>query len=75
MQSLVEEAPETVLSGDVSTGAISTGQATYQAQIPEAIQRAFTTGAWDALATLLEADHEITDMQDGLPYVSGWKNH
>ncbi|GIT68179.1 MAG: hypothetical protein Ct9H300mP25_16510 [Acidobacteriota bacterium] len=26
------------------------------------------------LATLLEADHEITDMQDGLPYVSGWKN-
>jgi 3-isopropylmalate dehydratase small subunit len=64
-----------VLSIDVSTGAISTGQATYQAEIPEAIQRAFTTGAWDALSTLLEADHEITDMQHGLPYVSGWENH
>lgn len=75
LQSLVEEAPDTVFSIDVSTGAISTGQATYQAQIPEAIQRAFTTGEWDALATLLEVDHEITDMHHGLPYISGWENH
>jgi 3-isopropylmalate/(R)-2-methylmalate dehydratase small subunit len=75
LQSLVEEAPDTVLSVDVWTGAISAGHATYQAKMPETIQRAFTSGAWDALATLLEADHEITDIRNRLPYVSGWESH
>ena len=72
IQGLVEQTPETVISIDIATGVITVGESSYSAQQPEAVRQAFVTGSWDALATLLEADQEIVDTYNALPYVGGW---
>jgi 3-isopropylmalate/(R)-2-methylmalate dehydratase small subunit len=72
LQGLIEQNPETVISIDIATGFITVGESSYSAQQPEAVRQAFVTGSWDALATLLEAEQEIVDTYNALPYVGGW---
>lgn len=75
LQELVEQNPDTVISIDIAKGSIRVGKATYSAGQPEAVRQAFVTGCWDALAALLEADQEVADTYNGLPYISGWNPH
>ena len=72
LQSLIEEAPETMVEIDVASGAITAGQATYQAELPASVRQAFVNGAWDALSSLLESDEAIQGVYERLPYIRGW---
>ena len=72
LQGIIEQNPETGISIDIATGFITVGESRYSAQQPEAVRQAFLTGSWDALATLLEADQEIVDTYNALPYIGGW---
>ena len=72
LQSLVEEAPETLVEINVSSGEITAGQATYRAELPASVRQSFVSGAWDALSSLLESDEAIAGVYERLPYIRGW---
>ena len=72
LQSLIEEAPQTLVEIDVASGSITADQATYRAELPLPVRQAFVNGSWDALSSLLESDDAIGAVYDRLPYIRGW---
>ena len=72
LQSLIEEAPDTVVEASVSTGLIAAGALRFAATLPNALRDGFLTGQWNPTAMLLDRFDEVRAVADRLPYVSGF---
>jgi 3-isopropylmalate/(R)-2-methylmalate dehydratase small subunit len=70
--SLVEAAPETVVTARVDTGVIDAGGLKIQANLPQALRDAFVSGRWNPTAMLLEKFEDVQAVANRLPYISGF---
>ena len=67
-------APEATATAtlDLVSLTVTLGDRTLPVALPRPAQEAFTTGAWDATASLLANYEDVEATAAGLPYVSGW---
>jgi 3-isopropylmalate/(R)-2-methylmalate dehydratase small subunit len=72
LQSLVEKAPDTVVTADVKTGVITAGALKTSASLPHALRDGFLSGQWNPTATLLDKFDAVKAVAASLPYVSGF---
>jgi 3-isopropylmalate/(R)-2-methylmalate dehydratase small subunit len=72
LQSLIERAPDTIVTADVGAGAITAGGLTIQATIQAALRDAFLTDQWDPTSLLLADFDRVRNVATKLPYVSGF---
>lgn len=72
LQSLIEKAPETVVSCDVATGVITAGHLTVSAQLQPAFRDSFLSGQWNPTAMLLDDFSQVRRVATSLPYTSGF---
>jgi 3-isopropylmalate/(R)-2-methylmalate dehydratase small subunit len=72
LQTLVEAAPQTSISADVASGAITAGTLTVPATLPPALRDAFLSGQWNPTAMLLENFDEVRAVAARLPYIRGF---
>jgi 3-isopropylmalate/(R)-2-methylmalate dehydratase small subunit len=73
LMSLVEGAPTTALSVDLSRGMISGGGVSAAVTLPAAARASFLEGTWDATGMLLERFEEVEAVAGRLPYLAGWR--
>jgi len=72
LQSLLEQAPETVVDARVDTGVITAGTLKVQGNLPAGVRDAFITDKWNPTAMLLADYDQIKDTAAKLPYVVGF---
>jgi 3-isopropylmalate/(R)-2-methylmalate dehydratase small subunit len=72
LQSLIEQAPDTIVDANVETGVISAGALKFQASMPTAMRDAFVQGKWDPTMMLLDKFDEVRGVAKHLPYVAGF---
>jgi 3-isopropylmalate/(R)-2-methylmalate dehydratase small subunit len=72
LQSLVEQAPETIVHLDVATGRVRAGTTEFTAQLPPVVRDAFVTGQWSPTAMLLDNYDAVRSVAARLPYVEGF---
>ncbi len=72
LQSLVEQAPETVIHVELATGRVEAGAVTFIAQLPQAARDAFVSGQWNPTAMLLDNYDAVRSVAARLPYVEGF---
>lgn len=72
LQSLIETAPDTVVSCDVATGTITAGRLTVSAQLQPAFRDSFLSGQWNPTAMLLDDFSQVRRVATSLPYMSGF---
>ena len=72
LQSLLEQAPETVVDARVDTGVITAGTLKVQGNLPAGVRDAFVTDKWNPTAMLLADYDEIKSTATKLPYVVGF---
>jgi 3-isopropylmalate/(R)-2-methylmalate dehydratase small subunit len=72
LQSLIEKAPETVITADVATGAIAAGPLKITATLPAALRDGFLSGQWNPTAMLLDKFDQVRTVARRLPYVTGF---
>src|SRR5262252_2551871 len=72
LQSLIEQAPETVIHLNVETGAVTAGALTFTASMPAPLRDAFVHGTWNPTAMLLDKFEEVRAVAKRLPYVTGF---
>lgn len=71
LQSLVEQDPDTVVSCDVATGAITAGAIHVHASLPAAARDSFLSGQWNPTAMLLADFDAVRRVAKALPAVAG----
>jgi 3-isopropylmalate/(R)-2-methylmalate dehydratase small subunit len=72
LQSLVEQAPDTVIQARVETGVVTADGLTLNATMPPAVRDAFLSGQWNPTAMLLDRFDDVRAVASRLPYVSGF---
>lgn len=72
LQTLIEAAPDAVVSADVATGTVTAGALTIAAALPPALRDGFLSGQWNPTAMLLDRFDEVRTVAARLPYVSGF---
>jgi 3-isopropylmalate/(R)-2-methylmalate dehydratase small subunit len=72
LQTLIEKRPETVISADVASGAITAGPLRITAAVPAALRDGFLSGQWNPTAMLLDTFDQVRAVASRLPYVSGF---
>jgi 3-isopropylmalate/(R)-2-methylmalate dehydratase small subunit len=72
LQTVIEDAPDTLITGDVRSGAIAAGGVTFKASLPAALRDAFLSGQWNPTAMLLERFEEVRTVAERLPYIRGF---
>jgi len=72
LQALVEQAPGTDLTADVSTGVVTAGSVTFTSTLPPALRDAFLSGQWNPTAMLLDRFEEVRAVAARLPYIRGF---
>jgi 3-isopropylmalate/(R)-2-methylmalate dehydratase small subunit len=72
LMALVEAAPSTVLSLDITGETLTGGGVSARVTLPPAARESFLEGTWDATGMLLERFDEVEAIAAGLPYVTGW---
>jgi 3-isopropylmalate/(R)-2-methylmalate dehydratase small subunit len=72
LQSLVEQAPDTVIHARVETGVVTADGLTLNATMPPAVRDAFLSGQWNPTAMLLDRFDDVRAVASRLPYVSGF---
>jgi 3-isopropylmalate/(R)-2-methylmalate dehydratase small subunit len=72
LQSLLEKAPDTVVTTNVETGEITAGSLKIKAMLPHALRDAFLSGQWNPTAMLLDKFDQVKAVAARLPYVSGF---
>ena len=68
----VEKDPNLEISVDLNASEIRYGSDNVSCEIPESVRNSLTTGQWDFLAQLLEAEDQIRATADRLPYMSNF---
>jgi 3-isopropylmalate/(R)-2-methylmalate dehydratase small subunit len=72
LQALIEKAPETAISADVASGAITAGPLRMTAAVPAALRDGFLSGQWNPTAMLLDKFDQVRAVANRLPYVAGF---
>jgi 3-isopropylmalate/(R)-2-methylmalate dehydratase small subunit len=72
LQSLIERAPDTVVTAHVDTCAITAGGLTIQASMPAGLRDAFLTDQWNPTSLLLADFDRVKNVAARLPYVAGF---
>jgi 3-isopropylmalate/(R)-2-methylmalate dehydratase small subunit len=72
LQTLIEQAPDTIVETNVDTGIIRAGTLQIQGRIPPTVREAFITDRWNPTAMLLDRFDEVRTVAAQLPYVSGF---
>jgi 3-isopropylmalate/(R)-2-methylmalate dehydratase small subunit len=72
LQALVEQAPGTDVTADVSTGVVTAGSVTFTSTLPPALRDAFLSGQWNPTATLLDRFEDVRAVASRLPYIRGF---
>jgi 3-isopropylmalate/(R)-2-methylmalate dehydratase small subunit len=72
LQRHIEQHPDAVVTADVSSGRITAGDVTIQAQLPAGVRDAFLTDKWNPTAMLLADFDQVRSTASKLPYVSGF---
>jgi 3-isopropylmalate/(R)-2-methylmalate dehydratase small subunit len=72
LQTLIEKAPETLMTADVASGAITAGELRFTATLPAALRDGFLSGQWNPTAMLLDNFDQVRAVASRLPYVSGF---
>jgi len=72
LQTLVETTPDTVITADVQSGAITAGALRIEASLPHALRDAFVSGQWNPTAMLLDRFEDVKAVAARLPYIRGF---
>jgi len=72
LQTLIEQAPETVVTASVDTGLITARTLTIQGHLPAGVRDAFLTDKWNPTSMLLADFDRVRAVASKLPYVSGF---
>lgn len=72
LMTLVEGAPETVLTVSLEDLTVATPVARFPVHLPPAVRQAFLEGLWDATGLLLDRYEEVEAVAARLPYLSGF---
>jgi 3-isopropylmalate/(R)-2-methylmalate dehydratase small subunit len=72
LQTLIEKAPQTVITADVASGTITAGELRIAAMLPAALRDGFLSGQWNPTAMLLDRFDEVRAVAARLPYVNGF---
>jgi 3-isopropylmalate/(R)-2-methylmalate dehydratase small subunit len=72
LQTLLEQAPDTVVTTNVQTGEISAGSLKIKGTLPQALRDSFLSGQWNPTAMLLDKFDQVKAVAARLPYVSGF---
>src|SRR4051812_34819671 len=72
LQTLIEAAPQTSITADVASGAITAGTLTFPATLPPALRDGFLSGQWNPTAMLLDNFDEVQAVAARLPYLNGF---
>lgn len=72
LQTLIEQAPDTVVDVRVDTGVITAGSLTIQGHMPAGMRDAFVTDKWNPTSMLLAHFDQVKGVAASLPYVSGF---
>ena len=69
LQALVEAAPATIVSADLSAAAIEAGSLKFAVTMPGPIRDAFLAGQWNPTAMLLDRFDDVQAVANRLPYL------
>jgi 3-isopropylmalate/(R)-2-methylmalate dehydratase small subunit len=72
LQSLLEQAPDTIVEARVDTGLVTAGSFTLQGHLPTGVRDAFLTDKWNPTSMLLADFDQVRGTAARLPYVSGF---
>lgn len=72
LQTLIEQAPDTEIDAEVSTGLVTAGTLRLTVSLPPAVRDAFVSGQWNPTAMLLDRFEQVRAVADRLPYVTGF---
>lgn len=70
----IEADHTTEISVDLESKTIQCNGKSYPCEIPESARTALVTGRWDFLTHLLEAESEIRETADAIPYLSRFED-
>jgi 3-isopropylmalate/(R)-2-methylmalate dehydratase small subunit len=73
LQTLVEQAPATVIEADVESGIVTAGALRVTASLPPALRDSFISGQWNPTLMLLDRFEEVQAVAARLPYLSGFQ--
>lgn len=69
----VHEDPKTEVTLDLTDMQIAFGTERFDAELNDSVRTALTTGAWDFLAQLIEAESQIRQTAESLPYLARFR--
>lgn len=72
LMDLVEKSPQTEIRLDLAGGTCEAGGFRCAVSLPPNVREAFTTGAWDTTALLLDHFEQVEATANALPYVTGF---
>jgi 3-isopropylmalate/(R)-2-methylmalate dehydratase small subunit len=72
LQTLIEKSPETAITVEVASGAVTAGGLHMTATLPAALRDGFLSGQWNPTAMLLDQFDEVRAVAARLPYVNGF---
>ena len=72
LQASVDNDPSLEVTVDVEGARVLAGVEEFAAGIPEGVQQAFLSGAWDSTGALLDKPEEVEEVAKALPYVTVW---
>jgi 3-isopropylmalate/(R)-2-methylmalate dehydratase small subunit len=67
---LIEEKPDTQVTIDVATGAVTAGALTVRASMKPGARESLVNGEWDPIAQLLDGAEQTKKVAAALPYLS-----
>jgi len=70
LHAAVDQDPQTEVSLDLNAMQIGIGAQRFDAELNDSVRTALTSGAWDFLAQLIEAESEIRQTAKSLPYLA-----
>ncbi len=71
-QTLIESAPQTRVTVEIATGAVTAGDLSFTAALPAPLRDAFLSGQWNPTAMLLDRFEEVEAVAGRLPYIAGF---
>jgi len=72
LQTLLEGAPQTMITADVEAQTVTAGDLCITAALPAALRDGFLSGQWNPTAMLLDHFDQVRAVAARLPYVSGF---
>jgi len=72
LAAVVEKAPETLVTVDLTTLKVTAGDVAVSVSLPDSARDALVSGQWDYLGRLLSAADQVTAHASTIPYLTGF---